>query len=122
MTTEATLIRAIQVAATEAGARLFRNNTGMGWTGIVTHGRDRLGEYVLIRKPRPLHAGLFVGSSDLIGWAADGQFLAIEVKAGRTRITDAQYVFIAQVLAAGGRGGIARSVEDAMDIIGGNHD
>lgn len=117
MTSEATLIRAIQVAATKTGARLFRNNTGMGWTGIVRHRVHSDGEDLVISKPRPLHAGLHVGSSDLIGWTADGHFLAIEVKAGRTRITDAQQVFIDQVNAASGRAGIARSVEDAMKII-----
>ena len=117
MTSEATLIRAIQVAATQEGARLFRNNTGMGWTGVVRHWHDAVGEYVTVHRPRPLHAGLHVGSSDLIGWTADGHFLAIEVKAGRTRITDAQQVFIDQVNAASGRAGIARSVEDAMKII-----
>lgn len=110
---ETDLRRAIQLAASEQGARLFRNNTGMGWTGTVRH----VGSEVHISNPRPLHAGLFKGSSDLIGWTAEGRFVAIEIKTPRMRTTDEQRQFIKSVRTAGGCGGIAYSVEDALAIL-----
>lgn len=110
--TERDLIRAIMLAASERGARLFRNTVGMGWTGTVSH----CGSTVIIENARPLHAGLIEGSADLIGWSR-GLFTAVEVKTGKTRTTTAQQQFIDQVLAASGRAGIARSVEDALAIL-----
>ncbi len=45
---------------------LFRNNTGLGWQGdIVSQSKTK----IVIENPRPLHAGLFEGSSDLIGYS-----------------------------------------------------
>lgn len=115
MTAETELRRAIQVAATHAGARLFRLNTGMGWTGET----KRMGRDVLVRNARPLHAGVGVGGSDLIGWTADGRFLAIEIKTGRVPVTVEQERFLAAIVAAGGVAGVARSVADAEAIIKG---
>lgn len=115
MTSETALRRAIQVAATKAGARLFRNNTGIGWTGDVT----RCGRDVIIRNARPLRAGLVTGGADLVGWDKSGRFIAIEIKTGRVPVTEDQARFIAAVRRAGGYAGIARSVADALAIIKG---
>ena len=68
------------------------------------------------------------GGSDLIGWKSIvvtqnmvGQrlavFVAIEVKTPTGVTSDAQSHFIEQVVQAGGLAGVARSPEDAMDII-----
>ncbi len=101
---ETPLRKSIQVAATRAGARLFRNNVGKL--------QDATGRWVTF--------GLCVGSCDLIGWTADGHFLALELKTPGTRTTLEQRRFIASVLSAGGRAGVARSVEDALRIIRGD--
>lgn len=104
---------------------LFRNNTGMGWTGEVTRYADGS---ILIRKPRPLHAGLIKGSSDLIGWTEVeitpemvgkrvAMFTAIEAKAEKGKATAEQLQFIARVNEAGGIAGIARSPEDVSTIV-----
>jgi hypothetical protein len=72
--------------------------------------------------------GLCKGSSDLIGWRSTtitpemvGQqlavFTAIEVK-DRGTPTPEQLHFIAQVQAAGGLAGVARSVDEAKAILG----
>jgi hypothetical protein len=46
---------------------LFRNNTGLGWQGdIVSQNKFQ----IVIKNPRPLHAGLIKGSSDLIGFTS----------------------------------------------------
>lgn len=96
---ESTIMRSIQIAASNEGHRLFRNTVGVL--------QDRNGKYV--------RYGLCPGSSDLIGWRADGRFLAIEVKAN-TKATDEQVAFIDAVRAAGGLAGIAHSVDEARKI------
>ncbi|QPC45372.1 VRR-NUC domain-containing protein [Kaustia mangrovi] len=106
-------------------ARLFRNNTGMGWAGNATRVNP---SDVLVRNARPLHAGLCTGSSDLIGWRSVlitpdmvGQtvalFTAVEAKGPTARTTTAQRKFIDAVNRAGGLAGLARSVADARNIL-----
>ena len=98
---------------TRSELRLFRNNVGQCQ---ATDGRV-------------VRFGLCEGSSDLIGFTSVeitpemvGQrlavFTAVEVKTPRGRITDAQQKFIDLVNEAGGRAGVARSVEDVENIIG----
>lgn len=107
------------------GAAMFRNNVGTAWTGEATRLKDGS---VLIRNPRILHAGLAKGSSDLIGWRSItvtpdmvGQpvavFASVEVKTKTGRATKEQIHWINTVNAAGGFAGIARSPEDAKNIL-----
>jgi hypothetical protein len=114
--TEGELGREIMKAATECGARLFRNNTGLGWSGNAQfHEVDGV-KVVIIRNARPLHAGLCVGSPDYIGWTKDGRFLAIEVKL-KGKPTKEQKNFIFQVQSMGGVGIIAYSVQDVVSVL-----
>lgn len=107
------------------GAKLFRNNTGTAWAGEVI-GKTK--NTITLKDPRPLHAGLCKGSSDLIGWLPVlitpdmiGQtvavFSAIEAKTKTGRVSQDQINFIANVSQAGGRAGVARSKEDAKKIL-----
>lgn len=102
-------------------ATLFRNNVGTGWTGNITRLQDGS---ILIKNPRPLHAGLCKGSSDLIGWRSItitpdmiGQkvavFSAVEVKAQRGRATPDQINFITKLVSDGGLGVIAKNADEA---------
>lgn len=102
-------------------AVLFRNNVGTAWTGDVN--RLSTGD-ILIKNPRPFHAGLCKGSSDLIGWRSVtitpemvGQqiavFCAVEVKDGKGRPTKEQVHFINTLVKAGGLGCVAWNIEDA---------
>lgn len=67
-----------------------------------------------------------VGMSDIIGiWPADddwvgphGGFLAIEVKSKTGVVTPAQHAFLDQVNAAGGKGFVARSLDDVKRELG----
>lgn len=107
--------------------RIFRHNVGMGWAGKpVTRRADGS---VIVRNARPLHAGLVVGGSDLIGWTTReigpedvgtrvAVFTAIEVKDGDHAPTTDQANFLEQVRRAGGVAGVARSVEDALRLVG----
>ena len=119
----------ILLAHSSGTTRLWRNNVGTGWAGQatkVTGGNLRAVSQalrpgdVVIRQGRPLHAGLCVGSSDLIGYRqVDGiaQFVALEVKSATGSATKEQVQFLDHIQAAGGLAGIARSVDDAAAIL-----
>ena len=119
----------ILLAHGSGSVRLWRNNVGTGWAGQatkVTPGNLRTiaaglrpGD-VVIRQGRPLHAGLCVGSSDLIGYRVVdrvAQFVALEVKSATGRPTAQQVQFLDHINAVGGLAGIARSVDDAAAIL-----
>lgn len=83
----------------------------------------------MIENPRPLQAGLCEGSSDLIGWttvevtpAMVGKkiaiFTALEIKTESGRASKEQINFITRVREAGGIAGIARSEQEATQLIG----
>jgi hypothetical protein len=119
----------ILLACGSGNTRLWRNNVGTGWAGQatkVTPGNLRAVSQalrpgdVVIRQGRPLHAGLCVGSSDLIGYrVVDGvaQFVALEVKSATGRPTAQQVQFLDHITSAGGCAGIVRSVEDAHTVL-----
>jgi hypothetical protein len=120
----------ILLACGSGPVRLWRNNVGTGWAGQatkVTSGNLRAVSQalrpgdVVIRQGRPLHAGLCVGSSDLIGYRqVDGvaQFVALEVKSATGRPTAQQVQFLDHITSVGGCAGIVRSVEDAHTVLG----
>ena len=112
--TESVLKSQVLLACSNGGTRLFRNNTGMGWTGRVI---DQTARQIILEDYRPLRAGLCTGSSDLIGWTTRGNvaiFTALELKTGRGKLTPEQAAFLENVRAAGGIGAEVRSVEDAV--------
>jgi len=99
---------------TRTDLRLFRNNTG-------TLPDPRTG--------RPVQFGLARGSADLIGLRTVtitpemvGQqvavFTSIEVKTPTGRVTPDQHSWLNMVQQAGGIAGVARSVQDAKEILG----
>ena len=112
MPSEQTIQQHIRLACSTGDTRLFRNNTGTL--------RDANG--------RPVQFGLCKGSADLIGWKRItvtpdmvGQqvavFLSIEVKTPTGRIRPEQQQWLNAVQAAGGIAGVARSVDDALDLL-----
>ena len=107
MTDTKTLTDDIIVAASECGARLFRNNVGVA---TYNHGGK-------ISKVRYGVGPVGGGGGDLIGFDRDGRFLSIEVKVGSDKQSDAQKKWERWVNMGGGRAGVARSVEDAISII-----
>ena len=93
--------RLIMLALSEAGCLIFRNNVGVlkNAAGI------------------PIRFGLAVGSSDLIGIAPGGRFLAVEIKTPTGKATPEQLLFIEAVRARGGIAGIARSPAEALALL-----
>jgi len=98
---------------THPDARLFRN---------------QVGSLPDPRTGRPVQFGLARGSADLIGWRTItitpemvGQrlavFTSIEVKTERGRVRPEQHAWLSTVQQSGGIAGIARSVQDANDLV-----
>jgi hypothetical protein len=110
--TETNLMKSIMAAISKPGTRVFRNNCGAY--------KDATGRFIRYGVANP-------GGADLIGWRSItitpdmvgkpvAVFTAVEVKGPKTRISPEQQNFIDRVRSAGGLAGIARSVEDAMQI------
>ena len=111
---ETTLQQQIRLAVgTNPEARIFRN---------------QVGSLPDPRTGRPVQFGLARGSADLIGWRTItitpdmvGQqlavFTSIEVKTPNGRIRPEQHAWQRTVSAAGGIAGIARSIQDATEIL-----
>jgi hypothetical protein len=118
-------MRQIMLALGAEGACVFRQNVGQAWVGrVIERGPRR----ITLADPRPFHAGLCKGSSDLIGWRPviitpdmvgkpAALFVAIETKTARGRATPEQQHFVDTVKAAGGCAGIARTIEQAVAIL-----
>lgn len=68
---------------------------------------------------RYFDTGLPRGFSDLFGFRPDGQIFFIEVKNETGRLRPEQEKFIERMRKFGALAGVARSVEDALDIVGG---
>jgi hypothetical protein len=130
-------IRTYLVAMSRAGARMWRMNVGLAWTGSKTRKIDRPGRYVLdlpagaliLYDARPFKAGV-KGMSDTAGFSPlkitpemVGQtvpvFTVVEVKQGSGRADKDQAAFIQMVRDAGGRAGVARTEDEAVRIVTG---
>lgn len=117
------LTSAVLLAASGCGARLFRNNTGVGWVGkLVRVSKPQPvmvgpGDVVL-RNARPLHAGLHKGSGDLIGWTRSGRFLSMELKTETVALSPEQRNWIEVVNRSGGLAAEIRDAKEVLDLLG----
>lgn len=114
-----------QLAASEAGATLFRNAVAFAWVGKVIR---RIADRLVLERPRAIQAGLCEGSSDLIGWTpvtitpemvgeTVAVFTAFEVKLRTGRPDDGQRNFITRVQDAGGIAAVVKTPEQAREIV-----
>lgn len=124
---EHALQNAIRNALCDEGM-FFRAQVGQAWTGEVTRVSAKR---IIIDNPRPFSTGLPPGFSDLFGevevvitpemvGTTLAVFTVVEVK-DKGKLTEKQQSFINAVKRAGGRGGVARSVEDALRIVRGEN-
>lgn len=105
------------------GVRLFRNNCGNAVTGARYIRIDKpttvtlqAGDWI-VKNGRRIQFGLQVGSGDLIGMRRlDGvaQFLSVEVKDTKGKLTAEQENWLQFVRSFGGCGIVARSAEEAV--------
>lgn len=123
---ETNIVRTVMLAASKLGARLWRYNAGVAWSGRITR---HPGGSITITQPRAFH-GVFEGHSDTAGFvpvtitpAMVGQTFAramyIEVKTDGGRVSPPQRAFIRMVRDMGGLAGVARSDDDVARIISG---
>lgn len=120
MPSEKPLLNKLMLAATAAGARLFRNNVGKAWVGQSTRFAREMtvrvmpGD-VLIRDARVFHGGLAKGSADLIGWVPRvirqedvgkrvAMFASVEAKTPGVPVQKEQQAWQLRVQADGGLG------------------
>lgn len=124
--TESALYGEIMQAFSRGSTRIFRQHSGLFWTGQVL---SHTGNKLVLLNPRAIKVGT-PGIADLGGATSViitpdmlGQRVAIdvqiEVKFGRGRATAEQTAYIATMSTLGARAGIAHSVEEAAEIISG---
>lgn len=115
--TETDIMNQIRTAVSK-DCVIFRTNAGKMWQGKIVWSEE-FKQNVLIN----LRAvqGLPDGYSDLSGVRkSDGKAVFIEVKTPTGRPSQAQKNFLAVMRGFGAVAGVARSPEDAMELIGGN--
>jgi hypothetical protein len=111
------------------GTVLFRQNTARGWVGESTKYQraTQVMVYpgdVVVRNARPLHAGLCIGSPDIVGWEplvitaemvgrTVAVFTGFEVKSATGRPTPEQRNFLDRLSSAGGVAALVRSPDEA---------
>jgi hypothetical protein len=129
---ETNIFKLSLVALSKLGTRLFRINTGRAWAGnkitkLPANHKTWPGA-IIIHDPRPFSTGTPKGYSDGTGWTPIvitpqmigeriAVFTAVEAKTPTGRATSEQNNFIDQVEQAGGIAGIARSPEEAVQIV-----
>ncbi len=126
MTTETDIQRQIQLALSSPTGRMFRNTVGEGWHGKVVH---QTPTHITLQHYRHVKFGLAPGSSDLIGLHSllitpqmvgrrVAVFTAIEVKRPKgKKAIEEQRRFIEMASELGGISGIARSPDQAIQIV-----
>lgn len=127
MNLETKIQNSIRLALSKSGITSWRNETGKFWSGKVIHKEN---SSVTLANAAMIPVGLCVGSSDLICITPKtitqdmvgqtiGVFTAIEVKTYRkgSEASDKQTQFINHVKKMGGIAGIARSEEEALELL-----
>ncbi len=99
-------MRSIMIALSNDGHVCFRANVGLFFT----------------KDGRPVSTGLPKGFSDLFGHRqGDARAFYIEVKGERGRTTLEQDAFLNAMRLRGAIAGVARSVQDARDLLRNSH-
>ena len=107
-------------AAVSRDCIIFRTNAGKLWQGKVVWSKE-FNQNVLINLRRV--EGLPTGYSDLSGVRkSDGRAVFIEVKKLTGVVSDEQKDFLSIMQQCHAVAGVARSVEDALKLIGGDPD
>ena len=90
--------------------------------------RNQVGQLPDPRTGRYVQFGLAKGSSDLVGFKTIkitpemigqevAQFVSIEIKTERGKLTEVQQNWLQKVKSSGGIVGVARSIQDALKIV-----
>ena len=123
---ESKILKDIHRGYSRGRTRLFRNNVG-----LAIQGQDVswTGHAAFVKKAKYIRFGLCVGSADLVGWKTVritpdmvgkdiAQFVAVEVKDKRGRVSKEQKQWLSIADSMGALVGVARSLSDAKEILG----
>ena len=116
----------LEVSAVRKHVKLFRNNVGLGFVGTIVKRAVTL----ILSNYRPIKFGLFIGSSDLIGYSVIkitpemvgknvAVFTSLEVKQPKKKPTDEQLNWLETVKSSGGIAGRVDSVKSALEVLDG---
>lgn len=126
MTTEHEIQKTIALKCSTKTVKLWRNDNGLAYQGKTI---TRSGTTAVISNCAAFKYGLGVGTPDLIGCKSVivtpdmvgkkvAVFVGIEVKTDKGRLSWEQKNFLEMLKEQGGIAGVARSVEEAREIIG----
>lgn len=115
---EADLMRLQMLALSKEGHLALRANVGMAWTGDVQKLPDGS---LLIRNPRPFKTGLPSGFSDVFGFTVDCRPFFMETKTTTGVLSPDQLTFLQAMKARGAIAGVARSVDEAVEMMRKSH-
>lgn len=126
MTKEHEIQRQITLKCSNRQVKLWKNDNGLAYQGKNI---TRSGTSAVIGNCVAFKYGLGVGTPDLIGCKSIvitpemvgkriAVFVGIEVKTEKGRLSEPQKNFLAMLKEQGGITGVARSVEEAREIIG----
>jgi len=115
----------IAIECSDKETRLWKNDNGLAWQGKVSRLKNNA---MLISHAKAISYGLGKGSADLVGFkkvkitqemvgSELAVFVAIEVKTKNGRASQDQKNYINMIDSHGGISGIAKSVEDAKEIL-----
>lgn len=128
-------LKSLMAAASKLGVVLFRNNVAKAWVGTgraevsqKTETKTLFKGDVVLRRARILHAGLFKGSHDLIGYRSititedmigkkAAVFVGVEDKGPNDRLRAEQVKFHAAIKNAGGLSVVAKNINDMTDYL-----
>jgi hypothetical protein len=121
MKSEAEILKEILLALGQrSDMRVWRNNTGMLWSGAKVRKVERAGMAkvekgdILIKSGYPVRFGL-PGSADILGVIApSGKIIAIEVKTETGKQSAQQKAFAKMIRRMGGVYILARSADEAV--------
>lgn len=105
---EQALVNQCHAYLTLKGHFVWRNNTGR----VHSDYTNKIG----IKTHRMWQVGI-KGSSDIIGVATDGRFIAIECKIGKNKTTQFQEDFLEAVRSRGGIAAVVYQLEDLQQIL-----
>jgi len=124
--TEGGEMRRGMVELSKDGHTIFRANVGTGWASSAPPIKATrpmqvmlMPGDVLLRAARPFSSGLPPGFGDTFGFTYDVRPFFIEWKSASGRLRPEQKAFIAAMQARGALAGVARSVDEAKNILAG---
>jgi hypothetical protein len=105
--------------------KIFRNISSMVFVGRQLSNNNGI---ITLGNAHQIHAGLFTGASDLIGWKSlivtpemvgsrFSRFVSLEVKSATGKLRPEQVIWLDAVHAAGGIADVVRSPEEALEAL-----